>query len=53
MSIGVQGLIGIFTPAKLKTKDLIPAEDGSVSEDAPSQEAPNSGEPTPAPVRNN
>jgi cytochrome c oxidase subunit 1 len=53
MSIGVQGLIGIFTPAKLKTKDLIPAEDGSVSEDAPSQEAPNSGEPTPAPVSNN
>jgi cytochrome c oxidase subunit 1 len=53
MSIGVQGLIGIFTPAKLKTKDLIPAEDGSVSEDAPSQDAPNSGEPTPAPVSNN
>ena len=53
MSIGVQGLIGIFTPSKLQTKDLIPAEDGSVSEDAPSQEAPNSGEPTPAPVSNN
>ena len=25
MSIGVQGLIGIFMPSKLKTKDLVPA----------------------------
>jgi len=24
MSIGLKGVIGIFTPAKIKTKDLIP-----------------------------
>ncbi len=24
MSIGLQGLIGIFTPSKLKTRDLVP-----------------------------
>ena len=27
MSIGVKGLIGIYTPSKLDTKDLIPAQD--------------------------
>jgi cytochrome c oxidase subunit 1 len=27
MSLGVNGLIGIFKPAKLKTKDLLPKED--------------------------
>lgn len=26
MSVGVKGVIGIFTPAKLKTKDLVPSE---------------------------
>jgi cytochrome c oxidase subunit 1 len=26
MSLGLQGVIGIFMPAKLKTKDLVPAE---------------------------
>jgi len=26
MSIGVKGLLGIYTPSKLDTKDLIPAE---------------------------
>ncbi len=26
MSVGLNGVIGIFTPAKLKTKDLVPAE---------------------------
>lgn len=25
MSIGIQGLLGVFTPSKLKTKDLVPA----------------------------
>jgi cytochrome c oxidase subunit 1 len=25
MSVGVKGVIGIFTPAKIKTKDLVPA----------------------------
>ena len=27
MSIGVKGLIGIYTPSKLDTKDLIPTEE--------------------------
>jgi cytochrome c oxidase subunit 1 len=26
MSIGVKGLIGVYTPSKLDTKDLVPAE---------------------------
>jgi cytochrome c oxidase subunit 1 len=25
MSVGLKGVIGIFTPAKIKTKDLVPA----------------------------
>jgi len=25
MSVGLKGVIGIFTPAKIKTKDLLPA----------------------------
>lgn len=28
MTIGIKGLIGIYTPSKLDTKDLVPAEDG-------------------------
>ena len=24
MSVGIRGVIGIFTPAKIKTKDLVP-----------------------------
>ena len=27
MTLGVKGLIGIFMPAKLKTKDLLPVEE--------------------------
>jgi cytochrome c oxidase subunit 1 len=26
MSVGLKGVLGIFTPAKIKTTDLIPAE---------------------------
>ncbi len=26
MSIGIKGLIGIYTPSKIDTKDLVPAE---------------------------
>ena len=26
MSLGIKGVLGIFQPAKLKTKDLVPAE---------------------------
>jgi hypothetical protein len=25
MSVGIKGVIGIFTPAKIKTEDLVPA----------------------------
>jgi cytochrome c oxidase subunit 1 len=25
MSVGLKGVIGVFSPAKLKTKDLVPA----------------------------
>jgi cytochrome c oxidase subunit I len=25
MSVGLKGVIGIFTPSKIKTKDLVPA----------------------------
>jgi len=28
MTVGIKGLIGIFTPAKLKTKDLLPENAG-------------------------
>jgi len=53
MSIGVQGLIGVFTPSKLKTRDLIPNETGEVSEwkDNRDENREDVGEPIPAPVK--